>query len=80
MEITFIPQPPDEDYEDVYAEGDMIGCVRYYQHTDQWIALTVDDLPIVDENGRGNAHFQTKEEAAGRLVSVFKPRKMTDSR
>lgn len=79
MKVTFIPQSPDGAYEDVYLEGEMIGCVRYYRLTARWVALTMNDVPIVNENGRGNAHFQTREEAAGRLANILTLRKMADN-
>lgn len=78
MEVTFIPQS-NSSFTDVYLEGELIGCVQLMP-TRVWLSLTApDDLPIIAESGRDVERFCSKEDAAVRLVAVWKLRKMSAS-
>lgn len=75
MEVTFIPQPLGS-FVDVYSEGELIGCVQLMP-TGVWLALSEEtDLPIIAESGRGVERFQSKEDAANRLIAVWQLRRM----
>ena len=76
MKVTFIPQPAGS-FLDVYLEGDLIGCVQPMP-TGVWLALIEpEELPIIAGSGRGVERFQSREDAANRLIAVWKMRKMT---
>ncbi|PZO60781.1 MAG: hypothetical protein DCF15_01310 [Phormidesmis priestleyi] len=81
MEVTFIPQLNSsfKDVYDVYLEGELIGCIKLMLNR-VWFSLSApDDLPIIAENGRDVECFCSKEDAAVRLVAVWKRRKMSAS-
>lgn len=78
--FTFIPQPIPGDaappFEDVYHEGTLIGCTQSSSSKNGWFAPTQpDDEPITSEKGRGLHYFDSKTDAAKRLLDIANIRK-----
>ena len=76
MEVTFIAQPVGP-FVDVFFEGELVGCIQPIP-TGVWVALTEPgDLPITAASGRGVERLQSKGDAAGRLISIWRLSRMT---
>ena len=77
--FTFVPQPvpgsAGPHFEAVYHKGERIGCAKSSSNNG-WFALTEpEDEAITSDKGKGLHYFDSKVDAAKRLLEIARIRK-----